>query len=103
MLQYLETLTDAMLDLLRLAVEKPRIVIVTDETPEPLEASATHPSLRRAAILLLHQILNAVPEHVPRAALLRLQTVLEYTRVTDPDDLVRHNAGIVCEDVGDLL
>lgn len=103
MLQYMDTLFDAMLDLLRLATEKPRIVVITDETPEPLEATPTHPSLRRAAILLLHQILNAVPEHVPRASLLRLQTVLGYTRLTDPDDLVRHNAGIVCEDIGDLL
>ena len=103
MLQYLETLFDAMLDLLRLVTEKPRIVVITDETPEPLEATPTHPSLRRAAILLLHQIINAVPQHVPQAALLRLQTVVEYTKLTDPDDLVRHNAGIVCEDIGDLL
>jgi hypothetical protein len=91
-----------MLDLLSLESRQKVQVKPKDETPDALETAATHPSLRRSALLLLGLLLRAAPEQVSPRMLARMKAVLGYLHQTDEDPLVRHNAGEVLEDCNDL-
>jgi len=75
-----------------------------DETPDGLETAASHPSLRRGALLFLSQLMRASPDDFRDGSIriARLKAVIGYVRDTDEDYLVRHNAGLVLEDVEEL-
>jgi hypothetical protein len=91
-----------MLDLLSLESRQTAKTKLKDETSDPLETSATHPSLRRGALVLLGLLLRAAPESFTRRELDRMKAVLGYLKQVDEDPLVRHNAGEVLEDCIDL-
>lgn len=102
LLPYRQSLVDGMLDLLSLesrqkTTEKPK-----DETPDPLETAATHPSLRRSALVLLGQLLRSTPERFTAREIARMKAVLGYLKQVDEDPLVRHNAAEVLEDCIEL-
>lgn len=97
LLAYQDAIVDGMLDLL--SVEgRNTVSTAKDETPDPLEVAATHPSLRRAAILLVGSLLRASPETFHIRTLARMKAVLGYLKQIDGDALVRHNASEVLED-----
>ena len=98
LLPHRETLVDACLDLLSLESRSSRTTAPKDETPDPLTAGSTHPSLRRGAILSISLMLRAAPEQFNARTLSRMKAVFGYLVATDEDPLVRHNAGQVLED-----
>ena len=96
-------LVDACLDLLSLESRSTRTPKENDETPDPLEAASTHPSLRRGGLICIGHLLRANPEGFDRRTLMRMVAVLGYLEATDEDPLVRHNAGEVLVDCETLL
>ena len=91
-----------MLDLLSIESRTTAKTRPKDETPDALETAASHPSLRRGALVLLGLILRAAPEQITAQELSRMKAVLGYLKQVDEDALVRHNAGEVLEDCNDL-
>lgn len=98
LLPYQHALVDGMLDLLSLESRQAKTSKPKDETPDALETAATHPSLRRGALVLLGLLLRAAPEKFTARELERMKAVLGYLKQVDEDPMVRHNAGEVLED-----
>lgn len=103
LLSFRQSLVDGMLDLLSLESRQSAQSKPKDETPDPLEIAATHPSLRRGAVVLLGLLLRAMPERFTTRELARMKAVLGYLKQVDEDPLVRHNAGEVLEDCVELM
>lgn len=102
LLPYRQALVDGMLDLLSLESRQKAREKAKDDTPDPLEIAATHPSLRRSALVLLAQLLRAMPERFTAREIARMKAVSGYLKQVDEDPLVRHNAAEVLEDCTQL-
>jgi hypothetical protein len=113
LLSEINTLIEACLDLLSVESSSKKTVFQPilieernkiEETADPLECASTHPSLRRGAILFLTLLMRAMQEKgdlqvvQPRTAR-RFSIVIGYVRDTDQDALVRHNAGVLLDEL----
>lgn len=112
LLSEINTLTEACLDLLSIESSSKNVfqpILIEErnkieESLDPLECASTHPSLRRGTILFLTLLVRAMQEKgdmkvvQPRTAR-RLEVVVGYVRDTDPDALVRHNAGVLLDEL----